>query len=122
MTKPMLSLLCLTLLGLSLTARAELRKDIEWFTINYRLYPQAKFPAPVDDVEAAIKFVKEHARAYKVDLRRVVLMGESAGGALVSYVGVRNRSALKLAAVVPFYGVHDWELRAQQEAEGKVGP
>jgi alpha-L-fucosidase 2 len=177
MTKPTLSLLCLTLLSLSLTARAELRKDIEfakadgvsltldayvpdgagpfptviivhgggfnkgdkqtyvpplfeplteagfaWFTINYRLYPQAKFPAPADDVEAAIKFVKEHAKEYKVDLRRVVLMGESAGGALVSYVGVRNRSALKLAAVVPFYGVHDWELRAQQEAEGKVGP
>src|SRR6185436_3352135 len=57
-----------------------------------------------------------------VDLRRVVLMGESAGGALVSYVGVRNKSALRLAAVVPFYGVHDWELRAKEEVEGKVGP
>lgn len=93
-----------------------------WFTINYRLHPQAKFSAMVDDVEAAIKFVKAHAKDYKVDLRRVVLMGESAGGALVSYVGVRQQSALKLAAVVPFYGVHDWELRAQEELAGKVGP
>lgn len=93
-----------------------------WFTINYRLHPQAKFPAMVDDIEAAIKFVKTHAKEYKVDLRRVVLMGESAGGALISYVGVRQQSALKLAAVVPFYGVHDWALRAQEEIAGKVGP
>ncbi len=93
-----------------------------WFTINYRLHPQGKFPAMVDDIEAAIKFVKLHAKGYKVDLRRVVLMGESAGGALVSYVGVRQQSAFKLAAVVPFYGVHDWQLRAKEEAAGKVGP
>ncbi|MBI3424583.1 MAG: alpha/beta hydrolase [Acidobacteria bacterium] len=92
-----------------------------WFTINYRLHPQGKFPAMVADIEAAIKFVKDHAKEYNVDLRRVVLMGESAGGALVSYVGVRQQSALKLAAVVPFYGVHDWELRAKEETEGKVG-
>ena len=93
-----------------------------WFTINYRLHPQYRFPAPIEDVESAIRFVKEHAAEYKVDLNRVVLMGESAGGYLVSYVGVRNKSAIKLAAVVPFYGPHDWEQRAQEEAEGKVGP
>lgn len=92
-----------------------------WFTINYRLYPQVKFPAPLADIEAALGFVKQHAKEYKVDLRRVVLMGESAGGALVSFVGVRQQSPLKLAAVVAFYGVHDWELRARHEREGKAG-
>ena len=93
-----------------------------WFTINYRMNPQFKFPAPVDDIEAAIAFVKAHAAEYKVDLKRVVLMGESAGGALVSFVGVKNQSAIKLAAVVPFYGVHDWQQRAEQEEAGLVGP
>jgi acetyl esterase len=93
-----------------------------WFTINYRLHPQVRFPAPVEDVEAAISFVRAHATDYKVDLRRVVLMGESAGGTLVSFVGVRHRSAIRLAAVVPFYGVHDWEQRAAEEQAGKVGP
>lgn len=93
-----------------------------WFTINYRMHPQFKFPAPAEDIEAAIAFVKAHAKEYKVDLRRVVLIGESAGGALVSFVGVKNQSAIKLAAVVPFYGVHDWQQRAEQEAAGKVGP
>ena len=93
-----------------------------WFTINYRMHPQFKFPDAVEDVEAAIRFVKMHAKEYKVDLSRVVLMGESAGGALVSFVGVQNKSAIKLAAVVPFYGVHDWQQRAEEEAAGKVGP
>lgn len=93
-----------------------------WLTINYRMHPQYKFEDAVEDVEAAISFVKAHAREYKVDLRRVVLMGESAGGTLVSFVGVRQRSAIRLAAVVPFYGVHDWEQRAAEEAAGKVGP
>lgn len=93
-----------------------------WFTINYRMHPQFKFPAPIEDIEAAIRFVKAHAKEYKVDLSRVVLMGESAGGALVSFVGVQNKSAIKLAAVVPFYGVHDWQQRAEEEAAGKVGP
>lgn len=93
-----------------------------WFTINYRMHPQFKFPAPVEDIEAAIRFVKIHAKEYKVDLSRVVLMGESAGGALVSFVGVQNKSAIKLAAVVPFYGVHDWQQRSEEEAAGKVGP
>lgn len=93
-----------------------------WFTINYRMHPQFKFPDAVEDVEAAIRFVKVHAKEYKVDLSRVVLMGESAGGALVSFVGVQNKSAIKLAAVVPFYGVHDWQQRSEEEAAGKVGP
>jgi alpha-L-fucosidase 2 len=93
-----------------------------WFTINYRMHPQYKFPDAIDDVEAAISFVKAHAKEYKVDLRRVVLMGESAGGTLVSFVGVQNKSAIRLAAVVPFYGVHDWQQRAEEEAAGKFGP
>jgi acetyl esterase len=93
-----------------------------WFTINYRLYPQVKSEAMIEDVEAAISYVKTHAKEYKVDLSRVVLMGESAGGYLVSFVGVRNKSAIKFAAVVPFYAPHDWEERAKEESEGKIGP
>lgn len=93
-----------------------------WFTINYRMHPQFKFHDAVEDIEAAIRFVKAHAKEYKVDLRHVVLMGESAGGTLVSFVAVQNKSAIKLAAVVPFYGVHDWHQRAEEEAAGKIGP
>ncbi len=93
-----------------------------WFTINYRLYPQVTFPKNVEDVEAAIRWVKAHAKEYKVDLKRLVLMGESAGGALVSYAGARAQADTRVAAVVSFYGVHDWALRLEQDREGLVAP
>ena len=79
-----------------------------WFSINYRLAPQFKFPADADDVESAIRYVKVNAAKYKVDSRRIALIGESAGGHLVSYVGARNRPATRVAAVVAMYGIHDF--------------
>ncbi|MEO7649176.1 MAG: alpha/beta hydrolase [Bryobacteraceae bacterium] len=78
-----------------------------WFTIDYRLAPKHPYPAAVEDVEAAIRFVRSHAKEYKVDGRRIALMGESAGGHLVSLVGARNRKPANVAAVVCFYGPID---------------
>ncbi|MBI3698110.1 MAG: alpha/beta hydrolase [Acidobacteria bacterium] len=85
-----------------------------WFTINYRLAPQYHFPAAVEDVERAVEYVKSHAREYRVDPKRIALMGESAGGHLVSFVGAQNKRASRVAAVVSFYGPHDLETRAVQ--------
>jgi len=85
-----------------------------WFSINYRLAPQFKFPADADDVESAIRFGRANAATYKVDPNRIALIGESAGGHLVSYVGARNRADSRVAAVVSMYGVHDFVAAAVQ--------
>lgn len=85
-----------------------------WFSINYRLAPQFRFPADADDVESAIRFVKSNTAKYKVDPKRIALIGESAGGHLVSYVGARNREDARVAAVVSMYGVHDFVAAAVQ--------
>ncbi len=91
-----------------------------WFSINYRLSSQAKYPAPVDDVEKAIAWVRANAARYKVDPGKIALIGESAGGHLVSMVGVRNRPESRLQAVVAFYGPHDLEKRAVDA--GSISP
>ena len=83
-----------------------------WFSINYRLAPQYKFPAATDDVERAIRYVRENAQKYKVDISRIALIGESAGGHLVSYVGALNPPEARVAAVVSMYGIHDFVSRA----------
>ena len=83
-----------------------------WFSINYRLAPQFRFPADADDVESAIRFVRANARKYKVDPKRIALIGESAGGHLVSYVGARNIQGARVAAVVSMYGIHDFVAAA----------
>jgi acetyl esterase len=85
-----------------------------WFSINYRLAPRYQFPAPADDTEQAIRFVKAHAAEYKIDPNRVALIGESAGGHLVSYVGARNQPGSRVTAVVSLYGIHDFISAAME--------
>jgi acetyl esterase len=79
-----------------------------WFSINYRLAPQFKFPSDAEDVEQAVRWVKANAAKYRVDPDRIALIGESAGGHLVSYVGARQQPGTRVAAVVSMYGVHDF--------------
>ena len=79
-----------------------------WFTIDYRLAPKHPYPAARVDVEAAVQWVKANAKKYKVDPKKIALMGESAGGHLVNLVGVKN--AVGVAAVVCFYGPIDMEV------------
>lgn len=75
-----------------------------WFSINYRLAPKHRYPACVEDVETAIRWVKANAAKYRIDPRRIALSGESAGGHLVQLAMVRASEATRVAAVVPFYG------------------
>ena len=91
---------------------------LAWFSIDYRLSPKYKHPAAAEDVEQAIRYVKTHAREFRVDPNRLALMGESAGGHLVALVGLHHKAETGVAAVVPFYGAFD--LEALLAARGVV--
>ncbi len=88
-----------------------------WFTINYRLAPTHRWPACGDDVDTGIRWVKEHAKEYKVDVKRIALIGESAGGHLVSYAGLHAKPDTAVAAVVPFYAPHSLEMQVKHRNE-----
>jgi alpha-L-fucosidase 2 len=83
-----------------------------WFSINYRLAPAHRHPAALEDVEAAVGWVRANARRFGIDTRRLALMGESAGGHLAALAGVRGKVPVR--AVVSFYGIHDIGLWATQ--------
>jgi alpha-L-fucosidase 2 len=85
---------------------------IAWFSIDYRLAPQHRYPAALEDVEEAVRWVQKNAARYRIDPRRIVLLGESAGGHLVALAAARGR--LQLAGAVPFYGITDFDSRIQQ--------
>ena len=51
-------------------------------TINYRLAQEAAFPAAIEDVKAAVRFLQSHADEYGYDADHIVVWGESAGGYL----------------------------------------
>jgi alpha-L-fucosidase 2 len=78
------------------------RAGFAWCSINYRLAPQFQFPAAVEDVEAAVRFVRANAVKYRLDDSKIALMGESAGGHLVAMAGGRGK--VKVKGVVDFYG------------------
>jgi pectinesterase len=60
------------------------------FSIEYRLSPEAIFPAAIIDVNNAIKWTKENAEQFYVDSNKIALLGCSAGAQIVSLVGFAN--------------------------------
>ncbi|HZJ25177.1 MAG TPA: alpha/beta hydrolase, partial [Anaerolineales bacterium] len=62
-------------------------------SINYRLYPEGKFPHMIEDVKCAIRSLRAHASEYNLDPNRVAAIGPSAGGHLVSLLGTSDASA-----------------------------
>ena len=59
-------------------------------SINHRSSGDAKFPAQIHDVKAAIRFIRAHADEYKLDTSFIGITGFSSGGHLSSLAGVTN--------------------------------
>ncbi len=96
------------------------------FNVEYRLAKTSLAPAAVEDCQCALRFIVDHAKDYRVDPARIVLMGESAGGHLALTTGIIPASAgfaqqcpgggftgpgandlPKVAAILDWYGITD---------------
>jgi acetyl esterase len=69
-----------------LCARLAKHADVLVVAIDYRLAPEHKFPAAVDDCLAAYRWVRDHGRDVGADPARVAVAGDSAGGNLSAVV------------------------------------
>lgn len=81
-------------------------------TISYRLSGEAQYPAAVDDVQAAVSWLREHAAEYGLDPRRYALAGGSAGGQLASLAGVTGQGGSAVQAIVNIDGLSDFTAPA----------
>ena len=88
-----------------------------WFTIDYRLAPEAHFQEAMADVNTAIQWVKAHAAEYHVDVRKIAIIGESAGGYLANYSGTHQTPETSIAAVVDFYGPIEYGVLASERRD-----
>ena len=88
-----------------------------WFSIDYRMAPEFRFPEANEDMNSAIQWVKANAATYHVDVSRIAIIGESAGGFLVNYAGTHETPATRVAAVVDFYGPVDYGKLALQRRD-----
>lgn len=86
-----------------------------WFSINYRMAPAHRWPACLEDVQTAIRWVKAHAAEFKGDPARIALFGHSAGGQLVCLAATLADDSVRVQAVVGYAPVTDfiYELPAR---------
>jgi acetyl esterase/lipase len=87
--------------------------------VNYRLAPAYTFPAQIEDVKCAVRFFRANAEGLILDPGRFVALGGSAGGHLVSLLGLTSGEGLwesagpyqgvssEVAAVVDLFGPTD---------------
>ena len=78
------------------------------FAIDYRVAPENKFPAAVNDSYNAFKWIAEHGSEFGGDTSRIALMGNSAGANLVAVVtqkakkdGICNKIKLQIMNGLP---------------------
>jgi acetyl esterase/lipase len=97
--------------------------------IDYRLAPEYQFPAQIEDVMCAVRFLRAHAADYNLDPNHIGAIGGSAGGHLVALLGTADADApfsqtsggwdgvsSRVQAVVDLFGPSDLGGMLQDEA------
>jgi acetyl esterase len=81
-------------------------------SVDYRLAPEHKFPAAVDDAIAATKWIAGNARQLGIDAARLVVGGDSAGGNLAAVVAIsaRDGNGPAIAGQVLIYPATDFAM------------
>jgi acetyl esterase/lipase len=103
--------------------------------LNYRLSGEAIFPAAVQDVKAAIRWLRAHGKEYRLDVDSIVAGGQSAGGNLAAMAGTTSGLRLfddptlgnadqssDVQAVVDQFGPTDFLKMDEQLAASGLGP
>jgi acetyl esterase len=81
-------------------------------SVDYRLAPEHKFPAAVDDAIAATKWISGNAKQFGIDASRLVVGGDSAGGNLAAVVAIsaRDGDGPAIAGQVLIYPATDFAM------------
>src|SRR3984957_17629211 len=101
-------------------------------SINYRLSPEAVFPAQLEDCKAAIRWLRAHADEIGIDPNRIGVWGASAGGNLAALVGTTGGVSdfeggenlgysSRVQAVYDFFGPTDFlQMDANRLSDGQT--
>jgi acetyl esterase/lipase len=118
-----------------LGSKKEMRDWIEFFaengfvaaSVGYRLIPEGKWPGQVEDVQTAVRWLRSNAEKYNLDPKRLGAMGFSAGGHLVSFLGMIDKCdgfeckdfpevSSKVRCVVNYFGPCDLTYYGSDES------
>jgi acetyl esterase/lipase len=119
--------------GMAPLAQLLARQRYVGIAVSYRCKPEEAFPAPIQDVQCAIRWLRAHADQYKIDRDRIGVVGYSGGGALACLLGLKGdgpddenklpEKPGRVQAVVSFYGptdfarLHEWCTKRAKATE-----
>jgi acetyl esterase/lipase len=84
-------------------------------SLNYRLSSEAPFPAAIQDVKTAIKFLRAHEQEYGIDTAKAMTWGGSAGGHLAALAALSCGSKELEPAALPNPTADDAKVAAQSD-------
>ncbi len=88
-------------------------------TVTYRLAPRYPFPAAIEDVKTAVRWLRANAAKYHIDPDHIASLGDSAGGHLAQFLGVTGdvhrfdgpellTFSSRVQCVINYYGPEDF--------------
>jgi acetyl esterase len=87
-------------------------------SVDYRLAPEHKFPAAIDDALAATQWIADNAIQLNIDASRISVGGDSAGGNLAAIVAIEARErGLKLRGQLLIYPATDFRMNHPSHSE-----
>lgn len=105
-------------------------KGYSCFNIEFRLSPEAIYPAGIFDVKKAIIYIKKNARKFNTDTTKIAILGCSSGGQMAALIGTTNgnrnfeannkssRNSSNVQAIINIDGV--LAFKHPESIEGKV--
>lgn len=87
-------------------------------SVNYRRTPTAPWPAPLQDVRSALRWLQDHAAELGIDVERTGALGDSVGAQLAGLLGRPAPGLRPVRAVVSWSGISDLTGLLQQPRSG----
>lgn len=126
--------------GWAAGSRDDLKNQIQYaarhgyvaVSVGYRLAPQDPFPAQIEDVKCAVRWLRAHAEEFKLDPDRLGAIGFSAGAHLAMMLGVMDKGdglegeggwadqPSKVQAVVAYFGPTNFDVELPPVSRGIV--
>ncbi|HZS07458.1 MAG TPA: alpha/beta hydrolase [Blastocatellia bacterium] len=76
------------------------RAGYNWFSVDYRLGGLKRYADALDDVKAALAFIRCHADEFRTDHDRIAVLGEDTGGQLAALLAAEKPAGVKAAVLI----------------------